>query len=69
MNTPGLITASAKRRSATHPPVVCRAVVKLRDDLLTAVPRLGFRELELGRHQRESSSIIIRDVDLQTKSR
>lgn len=31
----------------THPPVVCRAVVELRDDLLAAVLHLSPRKLEL----------------------
>lgn len=37
----------AQTVTVTHPPVVCRAVVKLGDDLLAAILHLGLRKLEL----------------------
>lgn len=48
----------------THPPIICRTVVKLRDDLLAAIFGFGPCQLELVRHKCESGPIVIGDIDL-----
>lgn len=51
----------------THPPVVCRAVVELRDDLLVAVLGLGPQELKLFGDERESGPVVVGNVHLEAE--
>lgn len=51
----------------TYPPVVCRAVVELGDNLLAAVLGLGPCQLELVGDERESGPVVVGHVDLEPK--
>lgn len=52
----------------THPPVVCRAVVELGDDLFAAVLEPGSEQLEALGDERERGPVVVGDVDLETGS-
>lgn len=53
----------------TYPPIVCRAVVELRDDLLAAVLGLGPQELKLFGDERESGPVVVGNVHLEAEGR
>lgn len=53
----------------THPSIVCRAVVKLGDDLLAAVFGLGPKELKFFRDERESGPVVVGNIHLKAEGR
>lgn len=55
--------------TGTYPPVVCRTVVELGDDLLGSFFELGPEKLKFLWDKREGGPVIVWDVDLETKSK